>query len=134
MIIGFITSILCFLAVKLKVRLKFDDALDTFAVHGVGGTFGALLAGVFAKAELISSYPAAEVLLDQGRIGLIIGQLEAVIIAYGISAGDTLLIALLLTKFGCDFRLTKAQEEIGLDMNEHGEEAYSEKIGSPMIS
>ena len=125
MIIGLLTSILCYYSIKLKNRLQFDDSLDTFAVHGVGGTAGALLTGVFARYDLISAHPAGQVLLEQGRIGLILGQFQAVLVAYGISALGTLLIALILKKLGIKFRVTKEQEEKGLDFTEHREKSYT---------
>ena len=134
MIIGLMTSIFCYLSVQLKIRFKFDDSLDTFAVHGVGGTVGALLTGVFANAELISSHPAGQVLLQHGRGALIFGQLQAVLVAYGLSAIGTLFIALILKSLGVGFRVSKQEEETGLDITEHGEEAYSEKTGSPLLS
>ena len=46
------------------MRLSFDDSLDTFAVHGVGGTIGALLTGVFASQELIEGHPASTILAE----------------------------------------------------------------------
>ena len=131
MLIGAITSGFCYLSVKLKIKLSFDDSLDTFAVHGVGGTVGALLTGVFAKAELIASHPAGLVLEDQGRAGLILGQFQAVLIAYGIAAIGTFVIALVLKSLGCDYRVNSKEELSGLDISQHGEEAYGEKTGSP---
>ncbi len=131
MLIGAITSSLCYLSVQLKIKLSFDDSLDTFAVHGVGGTVGALLTGLFAKAELIASHPAGLVLQEQGRIGLILGQVQAVLIAYGIAAIGTLIIALILRSLGCNFRVNTREEQTGLDISQHGEEAYGEKTGSP---
>tara|TARA_B100000575_G_C22606518_1_gene378424 strand:- start:106 stop:555 length:450 start_codon:yes stop_codon:yes gene_type:complete len=124
MIIGLITSVLCFYSIKLKNKSQFDDSLDTFAVHGVGGTVGALLTGIFARYDLISAHPAGEVLLEKGRIGLILGQFQAVIIAYVISALGTLLIALILKKIGIKFRVSKEEEDKGLDLIEHGENSY----------
>ncbi len=133
MLIGAITSSLCYLSVQVKIKLSFDDSLDTFAVHGVGGTAGALLTGLFAKSDLISSHPAGLVLVEQGRIGLILGQLQAVLIAYGIAALGTLIIALFLKSLGCNFRVNKSDEDSGLDISEHGEEAYIERTGSPNV-
>ena len=124
MIIGLITSVLCFYSIKLKNKLQFDDSLDTFAVHGVGGTVGALLTGIFAQYDLISSHPAGQVLLEEGRIGLVLGQFQAVIIAYNISAIGTFLIALIIKKGGIQFRVSKEDEEKGLDLTEHGEKSY----------
>ena len=62
MLIGSLTALVCFFSVQIKVKLRFDDSLDTYAVHGVGGTAGALLTGVFANADLIASHPAGQVL------------------------------------------------------------------------
>jgi len=124
MIIGLITSIVCYYSIKLKNKLKFDDSLDTFAVHGVGGTVGALLTGIFARFDLISSHPAGQILLEKGRIALVLGQLQAIVIAYGLSAAGTLLIALVLKKAGIQFRVSKEEEESGLDSTEHGERSY----------
>ena len=124
MFIGLITSVMCYCSIKLKNHLKFDDSLDTFAVHGVGGTIGALLTGVFANSDLISSHPASQVLIEEGRFALIFGQLEAVLVAYGLSAFGTILIALTLQKSGINFRVTKDDESKGLDIIEHGEESY----------
>ena len=133
MLIGAITSGLCYLSVQLKVKLSLDDSLDTFAVHGVGGTAGALLTGLFAKAELISSHPAGLVLEQQGRIGLFLGQFQAVLIAYGLAAIGTLVIAFVLKSLGCNFRVDKKEEQLGLDISELGEEAYGESTGSPNV-
>ena len=124
MIIGLITSVLCYYSIKLKNKLQFDDSLDTFAVHGVGGTAGALLTGVFASYDLISSHPAGQVLLEKGRIGLVLGQFQAIIIAYSVSAIGTFLIALILKKGGIQFRVSREEEEKGLDFTEHGEKSY----------
>ena len=131
MLIGAITSALCYLSVQLKIKLSFDDSLDTFAVHGVGGTAGALLTGFFAKSELIASHPAGLVLEEQGRMALISGQFQAVLIAYGIAAIGTFVIAIVLKSLGCNFRVNNSEEQSGLDISQHGEEAYMGKTGSP---
>ena len=131
MLIGAITSFLCYVSVKVKIKLSFDDSLDTFAVHGVGGTAGAILTGFFAKQELIASHPAGLVLAEQGRLGLVLGQFQAVLVAYGMAAFGTFIIALLLKSLGCNLTVDKRKEEAGLDISEHGEEAYVERIGSP---
>ena len=93
-------------------------------MHGVGGTIGALLTGVFANSDLISSHPASKVLIEEGRFALIFGQLEAVLVAYGLSAFGTILIALTLQKSGINFRVSSDDESKGLDIIEHGEESY----------
>ena len=133
MAIGAITGLLCYFSVQLKVSLRFDDSLDTFAVHGVGGTIGAILTGVFASAELISSHPAGQVLAENGRFALIAGQVQAVLVAYGLAALGTLLIAAILRGLGMPFRVPEEAENLGVDVREHGEEAYPERIGSPQL-
>jgi Amt family ammonium transporter len=133
MAIGAITSALCYVSVRVKVKLRFDDSLDTYAVHGVGGTAGALLTGVFANAELISSHPAGQVLAEQGRGALVLGQLQAVLVAYGLAAIGTFLIAGVLRGLGVQFRVTEDAENLGVDVAQHGEEAYAERVGSPQL-
>ena len=63
-------------------------------------------------------------MLENGRIGLVLGQFQAIFVAYGISAVGTLLIALILDKAGLKFRVSKEGEEKGLDFTEHGEKSY----------
>ena len=133
MAIGAITAVVCYASVRIKVRLRFDDSLDTFAVHGVGGTIGALLTGVFANSALIENHPAGAVLAEQGRIALMLGQLQAVLVAYGLAAGGTLVIAMALRQCGVAFRVPAEAEQMGVDVNEHGEEAYAERTGSPIL-
>ena len=69
-------------------------------------------------------HPAGQVLLEKGRIGLVLGQFQAVIIAYSISAIGTLLIALILKKAGIQYRVSNEEENKGLDLSEHGEKSY----------
>jgi Amt family ammonium transporter len=133
MAIGAITAVLCYGSVQVKVKLRFDDSLDTYAVHGVGGTAGALLTGLFANAELISSHPAGQVLAEQGRGALVLGQLQAVLVAYGLAAIGTFLIAGVLRALGVQFRVSEDAENLGVDVAEHGEEAYAERVGSPQL-
>jgi Amt family ammonium transporter len=133
MAIGAITGVLCYVSVQFKVKLRFDDSLDTFAVHGVGGTIGAMLTGVFASAELIANHPAGQVLADKGRLALIGGQLQAVVVAYGLAAAGTLVIAAILRGLGLGFRVSEHAENLGIDVDAHGEEAYAERVGSPQF-
>ena len=127
--IGALTSLLCFISVQVKVKLRFDDSLDTYAVHGVGGTAGALLTGVFANAALAAAH-AIEV---HGRTALVLGQLQAVLVAYGLAALGTFLIAAVLRGIGVRFRVSENAENLGVDVAEHGEEAYAERVGSPQL-
>ena len=132
--LGAVAGILCQEAVNFVRNVwGLDDTLDVFAVHGVGGTVGALLTGVFASAPLIASHPAGAVLAEYGRFSLILGQLQAVLVAYGLAAGGTLVIAVALRQCGVPFRVNDDAERLGVDIEEHGEEAYGERTGSPIF-
>ena len=133
MAIGCITALICYSSIQLKMRLRFDDSLDTFAVHGVGGTIGALLTGVFASQELIEGHAAATILAEKGRANLILGQFQAVLVSYGLAAFGTLVIALALRQCGIRFRVSEETENLGVDISQHGEEAYAERAGSPIL-
>ena len=124
LLIGSITAFCCFYAVSLKAKLEIDDALDTYPVHGVGGTVGALLTGVFATTEVNSG----------GANGLIFGnpaqvlqQLTAVVITYVLAAVGTFIILKVLDAT-VGLRLKPEAEIQGMDINEHGEEAYGEEF------
>jgi len=102
--------------VKLKQIFGYDDALDTFGVHGVGGTVGSILTGVLATDKV---NPNISGLLD----GLLVAQLEAVAITIVWSVVVTAVIAYAI-KFTIGLRPTPEVERGGLDINEHGEEGY----------
>jgi len=114
--IGVITSFVCYNAVGLKERLGYDDSLDAFGVHGVGGIVGALLVGVFASV---------------GGTGLLIGnssqmliQLQGVVVTIVYAAAGTLLIGFILNKT-IGLKVSESEENIGLDKTQHGEVAYN---------
>ncbi len=100
----------------LKHKLGYDDALDTFGVHGVGGTMGAILTGVFAD-EKANSVVAG---LKQGLLG---AQLKAVVLTVAWSAIATVIIAFIV-KAVVGLRPSEEVEISGLDLAEHGEEGY----------
>ncbi|MFN9991070.1 MAG: ammonium transporter, partial [Cyanobacteriota bacterium] len=78
LIFGAITATVCFIAVQVKAAIKFDDSLDTFMVHGVGGTVGALLTGILATATMIPEdyFPlSAKIMKESGNVGLFFAQL-----------------------------------------------------------
>jgi Amt family ammonium transporter len=130
-VIGVAAGLIPFLAcTRLKGLLGYDDALDTFGVHAVGGTLGAILTGVLATASVNGNLTAANTLVnpelarlvDQG--GLVVAQLKA--------AGITLVMALVgstilafVTKVLVGLRPTPEVERDGLDIAEHGEEGYT---------
>jgi ammonium transporter, Amt family len=119
-LIGFIAGILCFGAVKVKNISKVDDALDVFAVHGVGGTWGALATGLFATVTVNSA----------GSNGLFYGnphQLFVQFIAVATSwiySGIMTFIILKIVDFVVGTRVAAKEELLGLDATQHGEIAY----------
>ena len=118
LVIGFAVGVLCYSATLLRSRLKIDDALDVFAVHGVGGTFGAVATGVFATAA-INAYPG----LIDGNPGQVVTQVLAVgaTIAYAVVAT---FVIVKVTGLVLGIRVKSDQEELGLDLAVHGEVAY----------
>jgi ammonium transporter, Amt family len=124
-LIGSMTAVVCFYAVSLKHKARIDDALDTYPVHGVGGTFGAILTGIFATTTVNSA--GADGLL-YGKPGQVITQIVAVAIAYVIAGGGTWLI-LKFIDASVGLRVKEEAEFQGLDINEHGEEGYNEEFG-----
>ncbi len=125
-LIGSITAVCCFFAVSLKVKMQFDDSLDTFPVHGVGGTVGAILTGIFATKAVNA---AGNNGLLYGNPGLLVPQIVGVVATYIFAAVGTFIILKLLS-FVMDLRVKPVQEEQGLDISEHGEEGYGEEFAA----
>jgi ammonium transporter, Amt family len=131
--IGAITATCCFFAVLLKSKLQFDDSLDTFPVHGVGGTVGAILTGVFAT-KLVNSAGGNGVLFgetgqlftgnDPSQLGK---QLLAVLITY-VLAGVGTFVILKLIDVTVGLRVNPDHELEGIDINAHGEVGYDWEI------
>jgi len=118
LVIGFAVGGLCYSATLLRERLRVDDALDVFAVHGVGGTFGAIATGVLATTA-INAYP-----------GLIDGKPEQVVTQL-VAVGATILYAVVATfvivklvDVVLGIRISAKDEELGIDLSTHGEAAY----------
>ena len=117
MIIGLLAGIVPYFAVaKLKAMLGYDDALDTFGIHGVGGTLGAILTGVLADEKVNSVVTAV-------KSGLVMSQIKAILLTMVLSIVGTAVIALVV-KAVLGLRPEEEVETIGLDLAEHGEEAY----------
>jgi len=127
--IGFAAGIVCFLMVsKVKQKFGYDDALDAFGVHGIGGTLGAILTGVFATNAVNDGFKdSAGKLLPlgwvDGHAGQVVNQLIGVAISWGLAIVGTIIIIKI-----CDVvlgvRVPKEQEIEGLDVALHGEEGY----------
>jgi Amt family ammonium transporter len=117
-IIGVFAAAVPYVAVSvLKPRLGYDDALDTFGVHAIGGTIGALLTGLLATKQ------ANPNLKDDVLGSLFVSQLAAVGVTLVLSVAGTAVIAFAL-KFAMGLRPSAEIETAGLDISEHGEEAY----------
>jgi ammonium transporter, Amt family len=132
-LVGAITSLCCFFAVSLRAKLQFDDSLDTFPVHGVGGTVGALLTGVFASKAFYEipgpdKKPIALGLID-GNAGQITTQIIAVAATYAFAAIGTFIILKGLSLV-MPLRAKEEAEYQGLDISEHGEEGYGEEFAA----
>ena len=115
-----------FYAVSLRAKLQFDDSLDTYPIHGVGGTVGAILTGIFATKAVNE---AGNDGLLFGNPGLLIPQIVGVIATYIFAAVGTYGILKLLGLF-MELRVQPNSEDQGLDITEHGEEGYGEEFAS----
>jgi ammonium transporter, Amt family len=118
LIIGLSAGLICYSFTLLRSFLKIDDALDVFAVHGVGGTFGAIATGVFATTAI--NYGSG---LINGNPSQVVTQLIAVgaVIAYAVIAT---FVIVKVTGLVLGIRVKSDQEEVGLDLAVHGEVAY----------
>jgi Amt family ammonium transporter len=119
--IGLIAGVVCYLAVNLKSKYKFDDSLDVVGIHGVGGVTGTLMLGVFAS-------KAAN---PNGVDGLLAGngsQLWAQLIGVGVVCGYAFVVSWIILKgvhAVMGLRITEEAEHQGLDYTEHSETAYN---------
>jgi Amt family ammonium transporter len=119
-VIGLLAGGLCQFAVELKYRFGYDDTLDVVGIHGVGGAFGALATGLFASKAVNPSGVGG---LLAGNSKLILAQLISVVAA-GLYSFVVTLVILLVVKALVGVRVSEGEEEIGLDISEHGEVAY----------
>jgi ammonium transporter, Amt family len=130
LIIGFAAGVVCFVMVAImKNKFGYDDSLDAFGVHGVGGTLGAVLTGVFATNQINDALkgpdgkPVALGLVD-GNPGQIVDQLVGVAIAWVLAIVGTIVI-LKIVDIVVGVRVSREEEVEGLDLTQHGEEGYS---------
>ncbi|MBF0217351.1 MAG: ammonium transporter [Candidatus Omnitrophica bacterium] len=120
-IIGLSVSLLCFIMVNIKGKLGYDDSLDAFGVHGVGGMWGALATGLFAS-KLVN--PA-------GADGLFFGNPKLIMvqaIAVGVTVIYTIIVTAIIYKLVDMFigvRVSEKEELMGLDLTQHSERAYT---------
>ncbi len=126
LVIGFIAGIVCYLMVtKVKAAFGYDDALDAFGVHGAGGTIGAILTGVFAQQVVNPIFGAGKPVggLD-GHWGQIGNQLVGIAIAWAFAIVGSIVL-LKVTDLITGIRVSEEHEIEGLDITQHGEEAYN---------
>ncbi|HZV87721.1 MAG TPA: ammonium transporter [Candidatus Binatus sp.] len=124
--IGFIAGFVCYwMVTKVKSIFGYDDALDAFGVHGAGGTIGALLTGVFAQQVINPIFGVGKPVggMD-GHWGQLGNQLVGVLIAWGFALIGTIVL-LKITDMITGVRVTETEEIEGLDITQHGEEAYN---------
>jgi Amt family ammonium transporter len=128
--IGAAAGVFCsFMVFEVKSRLRYDDSLDAFGVHGAGGTLGAILTGLFAASAInpifgkdASGRSIATGAID-GHWGQVLNQLAGVGIAWSLSIVGTLVLLFLVDKV-IGLRVSPEQEATGLDLSQHGEEGY----------
>ena len=118
--IGAGAGVLCYIAVYLRTKIQIDDALEVFAVHGVGGIWGAIATGIFAVAAIGGTAGAIE-----GNAGQLVTQLLAVVATMAYSFVVTLVILKVLDLIpGLGLRVAPEAEDVGLDISAHGERAF----------
>lgn len=130
-IIGIAAGIIPFFAVlKLKAWFGYDDALDTFGVHAVGGTLGALMTGFLATSGANANLTEANIYAKTNGLadlilngGLVVEQLKAIAVTLVLSIVATTVIAYAI-KYTIGLRSSAKEEQIGLDLSDHGEEGY----------
>ena len=120
-LIGFAAGIVCYLALKLKARFKFDDSLDVIAVHLVGGLLGSLLLGLFADTAVNAL--GHDGLFLGGGAELLWNQLRACLFTFGFSFVASYAIGIGLDRT-IGLRVSTEEELIGLDQSQHAETAY----------
>ncbi len=125
MLIGLIAGVVCYFMVSVvKSKFGYDDALDAFGVHGIGGTVGAILTGVFATKEINDLRMGKPMGLIDGNPGQVINNLIGALIAWGLAIVGTWIILKV-----CDavtgVRADEQAEIEGLDLSMHGEEGYN---------
>jgi ammonium transporter, Amt family len=122
LIIGLLVSVFCYIAAAIiKPKLGYDDALDAFGVHCVGGIWGALATGLFAS-KLVNS--AGNDGLFYGNPALFLIQLKAVLITIAYSAVVTAVLFKVVDMV-LGMRVSTKSEDVGLDLTEHHERAYT---------
>jgi Amt family ammonium transporter len=120
-IIGAVAAPISYYAIRLRQRMRLDESLDVWACHGMGGTWGALATGLFATTAVNAAGFDG---LFYGNPGQLLIQAVAVVVAIVFAFVVTYVIAKVLDKV-MGLRVSATEEEVGLDISEHGERAYT---------
>ena len=123
MVIGLGAGIFCYSAIWFKNRVRLDDSLDVWAVHGIGSTWGMLATGLFVGVGLVGLEFSDFALDGMNRGEQMVRQLGAIAVAWGWAFAMTLVILFAL-KLTLGLRVKEEEEEQGLDLSQHGEKAY----------
>ena len=122
LIIGLLVSPICYFSVSvLKKKFGYDDALDAFGCHGIGGIWGGIATGLFARSD-INSVAQWDGLV-YGDFHLFRAQIIGIVVTIVVSVVGTLICAGIVRIF-TKLRVTEHDEKVGLDITEHGESAY----------
>ena len=117
--IGFMIAPLCYFAIALKGRLGYDDSLDVFGVHGVGGLAGVLMLGFVAAPGLTGGSGG----LLAGKADLLLAQVVATVVVAIYTVVVTMLLLLAIDRL-MGLRVTAEEEDLGLDLTQHGQRGY----------
>lgn len=124
LLMGFMAAGFCYLAIMVKNHLGYDDSLDVVGVHGAGGLLGAVLTGVFAQAGITNDVNG----FINGNPSQMIPQLTSIVAAGGYSLVVSTILALAIHAT-IGLRVSDEDEEVGLDLSQHGERGYIMGIG-----
>lgn len=128
-LMGIIVAPICYFAVSfLKAKIGYDDALDAFGCHSVGGIIGGILTGVFCVPDL--SWTDKGGLIYTGDPSLLLSQILGILVTIVFVAVSDVIIGLVIKAiFKGDLRVSEEEEALGLDVSVHGESAYPAYIG-----
>ena len=131
--IGLMGGVVCYFAVAvLKEKMGYDDSLDAFGVHGIGGTWGSIATGIFATTAV---NPDGANGLVYGETHLFVAQVISTVVAYALAIGGSYILYKIVTAI-TPMRVDEDEETAGLDIVEHGEHGYTGETfaASPTIS
>jgi Amt family ammonium transporter len=119
-LIGCVASVICYYCILFRTKRKIDESLDVWAVHGMGGVWGAIATGLFAT---VAVNPNGANGLFLGNAALLGKQVVDVLAVAVFSFGLTWILAKIIDRF-FGLRVKDEEESVGLDISQHGERAY----------